>query len=249
MTGCELRFEAREPFFPSFHECPHLRRHQPALEAPARAASQCAEYVFRREAVQQFAIGGLHVGLPLGRQAFLEREQAAADPALHAAQRIGREPRDLIVRTAFDERQREALARVVVELPDAEIEVVRLLDAAGIVGGFVGDLGDGVVGDQGHALAAHEVDGAVARDGHHPGERAAAVRLELRGALPDAHVDVLQHFFGHRAAAQHAQQAREQDGRGLVVQRAEGRGVLRRRSAAAAGRARSPAARYRSGSC
>ncbi len=57
----ELRFQTREPFFPSFHECPHLRRQQPALEASARAVPQCAEYVLRREAVQQFAIGALHV--------------------------------------------------------------------------------------------------------------------------------------------------------------------------------------------
>ena len=33
----ELRFQTREPIFPSFHDCPHLRRQQPALEASARA--------------------------------------------------------------------------------------------------------------------------------------------------------------------------------------------------------------------
>ena len=131
VTAFEPRFEAREPFFPGLHECPHLRRQQPALEAPARAVAQCAEYVFRREAVQQFAVGASSCRLPLGRQTFLEREQSAADPALHAAERIRGEARDFIVRAALDERERQALARVVVELADAVVEVVRLLEAAG----------------------------------------------------------------------------------------------------------------------
>jgi hypothetical protein len=53
------------------------------------------------------------------------------------------------------------------------------------------------------------------------------VRLELRGTLPDAHVHILERFLGNRSAAEHTQQAREQDRGSLVVQRAERGGVLR----------------------
>jgi hypothetical protein len=130
------------------------------------------------------------------------------------------------VRTAFDEGQRQAVARVLRQLADALVEVVRLVQQR-LAGGFVRDLRQRVVADQGHALAAHQVDGAVTCDGHHPRQRASAARLVLRGPLPDAHVDVLQCLLGHAAPAQHAQQACEQDGRGLVVELPERGGIVR----------------------
>ena len=138
VTVLQRRFQAREPLFPGVHHRHHLRRHQPALEVPARAAAQRAEHVFRRQAVDQLAIARSSCrSASRADRHSLRADQSPADPALDAAQRVRREPRDFVVRAAFDEGQRQAAARVLRQLADAVVEVVRLVEVAGLGRGLV----------------------------------------------------------------------------------------------------------------
>ena len=128
----QRRLQSQQASLPSRSPLPDLRRHQPALETPARTAAQRAEHVFRRQAVDQLAVARLHAVCLSPDRHSLRLMQSAAYPALDAAQRVGRQPRDLVVRVALDERQRQALARVLEQAPDAVVEVVRLFEGAAV---------------------------------------------------------------------------------------------------------------------
>ncbi len=79
---------------------------------------------------------------------------------------------------------------------------------------------------RGQALVPQQIDGAIARDRHHPGHRTAPRRFELSGTLPDADEHVLQGLFGQRLASENPDQAREQHGGDQLVQPLQSRLVV-----------------------
>jgi hypothetical protein len=76
------------------------------------------------------------------------------------------------------------------------------------------------------AAGALQVDGAIARNGDHPGHRPTLDAIVLAGLLPDANERILQGIFGRGAGTEYAHQNGQKSWCGAPIERLQGLRVL-----------------------
>ncbi len=178
-----------------------------------------AEHVFRGERVQ------LVVAYDV-RHCSISNRLRRSD-ALSRLAGMSSLPRELFARErAVIGEQQHALA-IGLEPADAgeqALELVGELAPRQCAGAFiVGDFRIRVAGDD--VRPARQIDGAGARDRHHPAHRRRQRGIELAGRLPDVEIGFFHHVGGEVVPPQDAQHDAVDLGRGRLVEALERAGV------------------------
>src|SRR6185436_2031015 len=138
-------------------------------------------------------------GLPLQFKAAPQLRQTAAHPGLDRAERLAQVLRELGVRQAVEERERDRLALPGIQAAQAARHRAGFLRALELVERARAGVRDVLFGAFGQWLRirpAQPVEAAVAHDAGHPRHRRRPARVVFRRVPPDVDVALLQYLFG-----------------------------------------------------